>query len=125
MLTETLGPLGGGARRHSILGNKGQGNGARKRARGKVECAHRQREDVGELGEAVQHKGDDSEGDVGAQDAKGGDADKVAEELLLLHGEAAVKDDGGQQIPAVKADLLAGRRAEVTTLVGVSRSTVP
>lgn len=61
---------------------------------------HGEREDVGELGEAVEHEGYDGKGDVGAQDAEGGDANKVAEELLLLHRKAAVEDDGGQQVPA-------------------------
>ena len=51
----------------------------------RVVIPHRECEDVGQLGEAVQHEGDDSECHIGAHDAEGRDADKVAEELLLFH----------------------------------------
>ena len=69
-------------------------------SRGRDRGTHRQREDVGQLGEAVEHKGNDSKGDVCPHNAKRRNADKVAEELLLLDGQARVEDDGRQQIPA-------------------------
>ena len=63
-------------------------------------AAHRQVEHVGQLRDAVEHERDEGKGDVGAKDAEGGDGGEVAEELLLLDGQARVEDDGRQQVPA-------------------------
>ena len=41
-------------------------------------------EDCWKLRKAIQHEGDDSKADVGAQDTKGSNAGQVSEELLLL-----------------------------------------
>lgn len=59
-------------------------------------AAYRKREDVWQLAEAIKHKSDDSKSYIGAQDAKGSNADKVAEELLLLDRKPSVEDDWRQ-----------------------------
>ena len=57
-------------------------------------------QDVGQLAESIQHKGNDSKRNVGSQNAKGGNADKVAEELLLLDGQSGIKYYWGQEVSA-------------------------
>lgn len=67
---------------------------------------HREVEHIGQLGEAVEDTGYEGKRDVGAQNPKGGNGAKVAEKLLLLHRNAGIEDDWGQQIPAPQARLL-------------------
>ena len=57
--------------------------------------AYWQGQNVGQLAEAVEDKGYDSKSNVCPQDAKGGNADEVAKELLLFYGQACVENDGG------------------------------
>ena len=64
------------------------------------EETYRQVEHVGQLCQPIQHKGYQGEGHICAQDAERCDGAKVPEELLLLHRQPRVKDDGRQQIPA-------------------------
>lgn len=66
--------------------------------------AYREVEDIGKLGESIQHTCYDCKSDVGAQHSKGGNAGKVPEELLLLYRNASIKDDRRQQVPASCAD---------------------
>ena len=62
--------------------------------------AHRQIEDVGQLRQAVEHDRDERKRGVCAQDAERGDGAQVAKELLLLHRQPRIEDDGRQQVPA-------------------------
>ena len=55
--------------------------------------AHWKSENVWQLAEAVEHKCNDCKGDVCAQDAKRSNADKIAEELLLLDGKPSVENN--------------------------------
>ena len=59
---------------------------------------YREVQDVGQLCQPIQDQGNEGKGNVGAEDAKGGDCCKVAEELLLLHRQPCVEDDGRQQV---------------------------
>ena len=45
---------------------------------------HRQVQYIGQLRQPIEHQGDERKSHVRAQDAKGGNGGKVAEELLLL-----------------------------------------